>query len=124
MDEYESLGDVELDFIARVTWLYHQRDMTQVEIARILGVPRNRILRALAQANESGIVQIHFAHPFFNCLLVEKDLIERFGLRDAMVCPTPPEGMEIRDAVGQAAASYLQKHLKDGDTPGVAWGTT
>lgn len=120
----DRLNSEELDFVVRVSWLYYSQGMTQVAIAEHLGIARSRVLRALAVAQETGLVQFHLNHPLFNCLSIERELKDTFQLRDAMVVPTPPDPRLVREAVGQAGALYLQKTLSSGDVLGCAWGNT
>ena len=48
----------EQDALARVTWLYHHRNLTQAQIAQELGLSRPTIGRLLRQAAATGLVTV------------------------------------------------------------------
>jgi deoxyribonucleoside regulator len=97
----------------RVAQLYYEHDKTQDEIGTALGISRFKAGRLLSQARELGIVRIEVVHPRARLTALETALMQRFGLRDAVI---------VRDGVAQAAADYLTE-LKPA-TLGVSWGRT
>src|SRR4030081_3082386 len=48
----------EEDALAKVTWLYYHRKLTQQQIAEELGISRPTVIRLLRQASESGLVTV------------------------------------------------------------------
>jgi len=113
----------EIDLLSRVCWLYYKQNMTQSQIGKKLNISRIKVLQLLKKAKEEGMIQVRIVTPLYNCLLVEQKLKEQFGLKDAMVIPTPERGEDrLRESLGKAAAWYLERHLKSGNLLGVGWG--
>ncbi len=112
--------------LSKVSRLYYDRDMTQREIADRLHLSRPKVSRLLRQAREEGIVQITVYSPPGIYPELEEQLETQFGLQEAIVVEvTEPESQEaVSREVGIAAANYLQRTLRDGDTIGISWGTT
>ena len=97
----------------RVAQLYYEENKTQDEIGTQLSISRFKAGRMLTQARERGIVRIEIVHPRARLASLERQLADRFGLRDAVI---------VREGVPQAAADYLGQ-LKP-QTLGVSWGRT
>jgi len=119
-----SLDTQEDDLILRAAWMYHAEGLTQTEIATVLGVPRARVIRLLRASFDKGYVSVHLSHERYNCLSLEREIKAAFGLKDAVVIPTPQDVGKLTAMLGQAAASYLPKVVKDGVTLGTAWGSS
>ncbi len=117
-------GDVRL--MVRVAQLYYRLHLTQAEIGERLGLSRFAIGRLLDRAVRDGIVQIEIVHPAARLVTLEDELVERFGLRGAVVVEAPPgdepaaEQM-AREAVARGAAEYLAS-IRPGGAIGVSWG--
>jgi DNA-binding transcriptional regulator LsrR (DeoR family) len=58
------------------------------------------------------------------CYELEAALIARFGLRRAIVVPSPLPGADVRPFVGAAAGQYLSTRLPQGGALGTSWGGT
>ncbi|MEO6941995.1 MAG: sugar-binding transcriptional regulator [Terrimesophilobacter sp.] len=112
--------DTEL-LTVRIAELYYDENKTQDEIGALLGVTRWKVGRLLTQARERGIVRIEIVHPRARRLGIERDLRERFGLKDAVVVPAADD---LRSRVGQAAADYLTSLRPVPRTLGISWGRT
>lgn len=97
----------------RVAQLYYEQDKTQDEIGSQLGISRFKAGRMLTQARERGIVRIEVVHPRARLAPLERQLVDRFALTDAVI---------VRDGVPQAAADYLAQLQPR--TLGVSWGRT
>ena len=108
----------------RAAWYYYKSEMTQEEIAHRLGINRARVVKILDQCRREGIVSFHINGPFANCLELEKQLIDRYQLRDALIVPEidPPR---INKNLGAAAAQYIELNLgKEETLLGFGWGNT
>jgi deoxyribonucleoside regulator len=108
----------------RAAELYYDDVKTQDEIGSLLGITRWKVGRLLAQARESGIIRIEIVHPRARRLSLERELRERFGLKDAIVVPVPSDGSTLQARVAEAAADYLQVLRPVPRTLGVSWGRT
>jgi deoxyribonucleoside regulator len=119
------MTDQELQ-IVRVAELYYDDNKTQDEIGALLGITRWKVGRLLNQAREDGIVRIEIVHPRARRLGIERELRERFGLKDAVVIPAAGDGTEkeLLGQVAQAAADYLAALRPVPRTLGISWGRT
>ena len=117
-------ADPEEELQARVAWYYYVGNLTQQQIATRIGSNRVRVNRLLAAGRESGLVQITINSKIASCTELEQRLIERYGLGDAIVVPTPDRAEHVRDAIGVGAGAYLSKIIRDGSTIGIGWGRT
>ncbi len=117
-------ADREEQLATRAAWLYFIGNSTQAQIAKKLGLTRLRVNRLLAQAREQGLVQIHVTGRLASCVALEHALVDRYGLRDAVVVPTPAEAAQLRSVLAAAAGYYLSQHLHDNMSVGVGWGRT
>jgi DNA-binding transcriptional regulator LsrR (DeoR family) len=107
-------GEVAKAHIAR---LYYDDGLTKREIAQRLGLSRFKVARLLDQAREEGIVLIEIHDPVEMENTLSRQLEDAYGLDLAVV-------VRKDAAIARAAAAWLPELLKDGDTLGVAWGTT
>jgi DNA-binding transcriptional regulator LsrR (DeoR family) len=109
---------------ARICWFYFKEGQTQEAIAQRLALTRKRVNRILNEARASGFVQITINDPIGACAELEARLIEAFGLRRAVVVPTPAAEVDVRIVVGAAAGQYVSDHLAAGASLGISWGGT
>ena len=108
----------------RAAELYYEENKTQDEIGSLLGLTRWKVGRLLSQARELGIVRIEIIHPRARKLSLERALCERFSLADAVVVPSPTDGLSVADRVAEAAADYLRALRPVPGILGVSWGRT
>lgn len=109
--------------LTRVAWLYYVEQLSQQEIGDRLRLSRVRVTRLLQRARDEHIVEIRISTSTEPWLALERQLIERFGLRDAVVVPSDG-GERLRQHLGQAAATYLERVLCDDDVLGIGSGAT
>lgn len=123
----ESVNPAAMDrelLAVRVAELYYEEDKTQDEIGSLLHLSRWKVGRLLAQARTEGIVRIEVVHPQARRLGLERELCERFGLRDAVVVPATGSAEEDLKRVAQAAADHLRALRPAPRTLAVSWGRT
>lgn len=108
----------------RVAELYYDDNRTQDEIGALLKISRWKAGRLLSHARERGIVRIEIVHPRARRLALERQLRERFALKDAVIVPAPDHEEGITTRVAQAAADYLTQLRPAPRTLGVSWGRT
>jgi DNA-binding transcriptional regulator LsrR (DeoR family) len=121
-DENERAPDFAL--MARICWHYFKEGQTQDAIAQHLQVTRKRVNRIVAEARDTGFVQITINSPVSAFGALESDLAEKFGLRRAIVVPSPIDDGDARPIVGAAAGHYVSEHLPEPGTLGINWGGT
>jgi DNA-binding transcriptional regulator LsrR (DeoR family) len=117
-------ADAEEQLATRAAWHYFQGNSTQAQIAKKLGLTRQRVNRLLAYAREQGLVQIHVTGRLSGCVALEHKLAKAYDLKDVVVVPTPTEASQLRAVLAVAGGHYLGQHLKDGISVGVGWGRT
>jgi len=110
--------------MARICWHYFKEGQTQEAIAQRLGLTRKRVNRILNDARAGGFVQITINSPLGACVRLEAELVRAFGLRQAIVVPSPDASVDVRSVVGAAAGEYVSAHLADGAALGITWGGT
>lgn len=126
MVDSNSDNDVEFgdDLKTKVAWLYYMEGMTQDEISKSLGLTRSRVLRFLANARQSGIVQIRVTSKLSYCVELERSLESKFGLEQAIVIPKPQSAESIKDIIGAVLGGYISENVSQNMTIGLGWGKT
>lgn len=120
MDNYD-----ELRLLLKVAQMYYENDMTQSEISKELGIYRTTISRMLKKIREKGIVKISLNYHLNETFSMEQQLMERFGLKQAIVVPIEGEEKKLRlRAIGQACARLLAQIVRDDDVVGFTWGSS
>src|SRR5882757_5015993 len=105
--ERDEASTADAPLMARICWYYFKEGRTQEEIAQRLGLTRKRINRILTEARASGFVQITIRSSVSACAGLETRLVETFGLRRAIVVPSPEPDVDVRTMVGAAAGQYI-----------------
>lgn len=108
----------------RIAWMYYVEGLTQNEIADRLGIGRVTVVRNISEALEQRDVRIWITGEVAECLQLEKELKDAFGLLEAMVVPEPSNPTAINKAIGSAAGMYATEHMTDNFCVGVGWGAT
>jgi DNA-binding transcriptional regulator LsrR (DeoR family) len=113
------------EFLYQVARLYYEEELTQEQIARQIGLSRQKIQRLLDSAKKEGIVQIQVISPVSSHRETEKKLEKHFKLTKAIVVSSNIKAESItRKNIGRAAAAYLEDTLRDNDILGIGWGRT
>ncbi len=109
----------------RVCDLYYNRDVSQSDIASVMGISRPTVARLLQSAKQKEIVKIIICDPQERRHSeLERKLEKLYRLREVIVVDTIKEEQQQKDALGKATAGYLKSVMKDGFVIGVAMGTT
>lgn len=110
----------------RVAWLYFMEGRTQAEIAELLSTNRVRINRMINEARRSGLVTVTINSRLRSCVELEQKLTGRFGLKRAIIVPTPGDPTQVPVLLGQATADYVSMAISASDIRGigVGWGAT
>ncbi|MFJ5369577.1 helix-turn-helix domain-containing protein, partial [Bosea sp. CER48] len=75
------------DAKVRAAWLYYVEGLTQEQIAEALGLSRIKVVRMLAAARTEGLVKIRIDARSARQAGLERGLVTRFGLDEAVVVP-------------------------------------
>ncbi|MGW0948326.1 sugar-binding transcriptional regulator [Streptomyces sp. NPDC002623] len=111
--------------LVKVARMYHERGMRQPEIATHLNMSQPRVSRLLKEAVDRGVVRTVVVSPEGVHAELEDALVERYGLRDAVVVEVEGAGLDVIPALAAATAAYLDATLKGGDVIGVSsWSAT
>ncbi len=111
------------ELLVEVARYYYQMNLTQAEIGRRINASRSTVSRLLQQALDQGLVQITINYPWERAYDVEKQLCEKFHLREARVlCNKNRNEDETRTGMGVLAARLIDSHVKDGTILGISYG--
>jgi len=108
----------------RVAELYYEQNLSQQQIARIVGASHSTVSRLLNEARESGIVEIRIARRVETSPGVARQLRRCFDLRDVVVVPDAETAEGNLEAVGLAASELLLSVVANGMIVGITWGYT
>jgi DNA-binding transcriptional regulator LsrR (DeoR family) len=112
--------------MAKVSRLYYNEGLTQDTIVEKLNLSRAKISRLLQQARDVGIVTITVNSPAGTYSDLEEQIEARYSLREVIVVDVadPESQIVVNQELGIAAANYLNRIIKNGDSIGFSWGTT
>ena len=108
----------------RIAWHYYVEGLTQKEIAEKLGVNRVRVNRLLAASRASRLVQVQINSRLSNCVTLEQQLIQRFGLQEAIVVPSSDDPDLIQESIGFATGNWISDNISQIRSIGIGWGRT
>jgi DNA-binding transcriptional regulator LsrR (DeoR family) len=110
------------DLLTEVSVAYYQDGATQEEISKKFALSRAKVGRLLKQARDEGIVEITVKyHPVFSAK-IEQRLIERFGVKRALIALDQPNEEQQRQQVAGLVSHYLTNTLKNGMVVSVGQG--
>jgi DNA-binding transcriptional regulator LsrR (DeoR family) len=112
------------DPVLWAAWLYHHDDLTQNQIADIMGISRSSVVNYLQLARERNVVSIAVRPDLLQQVELSRELCDRFGLRNALVIPEDNKVTPPAQRIGAAGAEFLLQLLRPHDILGVAWGRT
>lgn len=115
-------GPAEQVLMATVARRYFLDGRSKTQIADALGISRFRVARLLDKAQAVGFVRIEISSPARIDVELSAGLIERYGLRHAVVLATQEvDESALRTQIGAAAADLLTEIVQPGDVLGLAW---
>ncbi|MBD1559726.1 sugar-binding transcriptional regulator [Vibrio sp. S9_S30] len=102
------------DLLTEISVAYYQDGATQEEISKKFSISRAKVGRMLKQARDEGIVEITVKyHPVFSAK-IEQRLVERFGVKRALIALDQPTEELQRLQVAGLVSNYLNNTLKNG----------
>ncbi len=108
----------------RAAWMYYVEEMTQNEVADVLGIGRVTVARLLTDARALGEVKIALSRDIAELPSLEVALQKRFGLNDAIVAPVAGDNADPTAPIGAATGQYLSTILRSNMKIGLGWGRT
>jgi DNA-binding transcriptional regulator LsrR (DeoR family) len=101
----------------RAAWLYYVHGLTQAQVADHLGVSRVKVHRLIALAHQQNSVKVFVEGGAAECIALEQDLKQQFGLRFCSVVPSDVDALALGPdatirSLGTAAALYLHQYLE------------
>jgi len=114
--------------LVEIARLYYMKGESQADIAGRFQISRSLVSKLLKRAREEQLVHIEIEtvkeeEP----LMLESELLSRFGLKRVMVEPViSSEGqtLDVAVRIGARAARYMQSVLHNGMKIGIEWGTS
>lgn len=118
--------DTEEQLIVRLAWACEIEGMTQADAAKRFGITRLRVNKALSEARRNGILRISVDSVFAASAALEWDLERAFGLKRAIVVPSPQNDASITPLVAAGLGAHLDDLLRSTDIArfGISWGNT
>ena len=119
------MTDKTSETLLTVARMYYVQSETMDAIAHQLGVSRSTISRLLKEARDRGLVRVTIVDPD-RPLGRLADLFQQHFRVNAHIVQVRPGASNVfrLDQVARTAADILGELVTDGDTVGVAWGTT
>ncbi len=117
----------ELRLMTKVARMYYEDNMRQSDIAKQLGLSQASISRLFNRAREEGIVRITVNTPKGIFVDLEKELMGRYGLIDAIVvdCQNGDDEELIQRDLGSAASYYVESAINNGEIIAISsWSAT
>ncbi len=105
-----------LDDAARAGWLYYVAGNSQEQIAKKLGVSRQTAQRLVSLSVSEGLVRVRLDHPIGRCMELSAQLQQRYALDFTEVVPTDPDAPGSIQGVAIAAATEIERWLRN-DAP-------
>lgn len=103
--------DSEDSLALRAAWLHYVGGLTQAEVAKRLGLPSVKTHRMIARVVAEGAVKVSIDGDIVECLELEAQMRQRFGLGFCRVAPDLAEsGIPLR-GLGMAGADWLRSQL-------------
>lgn len=116
-----------LSLLTKVARMYHERGLTQPEVAELLNLSQSRVSRLLREATDLGIVRTIVVAPTGVHTDLEDRVRASYRLRDVVVVDSPEEGDEeaLLASLGSGGAGYLETSLGAEDRIGISsWSST
>lgn len=116
----------ELRTMTKIARMYYEQGMRQSAIAERLNLSQATISRFLKRAQSEGIVRISVNMPQGIYTRLEEELMQIYGLQDAMVVDSSDEAEEyVQRDIGAAAAYYVETTIRQNQVVGLSsWSET
>lgn len=109
--------------LVKIAHYYYKQKLTQSEIAKRLGISRQRVNRLAQKLEEEGIVEIKINGYEGLYTDLENQLENIYGLKQVVIAPNI-DGEDPIEQLGMAGAKYIGDIVDHSSTIGVSWGRT
>lgn len=111
------------ELLVQASCYYYEQNLTQAEIGRKLNISRSTVSRLLQKARDQGIVRIIINYPWKRNYELERQLLQRFNLRESRVLISEDRGHdEVFTGLGLFAAEFVDGFVQDDMVLGVSYG--
>jgi deoxyribonucleoside regulator len=108
----------------KAAYLYYYDSLSQKEVADQLNISRPTLNKLLKEARQEGMVKIEIYdyRNYSNLIKLERQLCEKFGLKDAKLVDSISDDINIiKDRISKTAAAYFNMIIRSGMCIGVGW---
>lgn len=110
------------ELLVHVSELYYQQNLSQSQIAGILGISRPTVSRLLDEARESGVVEIIVHSPILKNPSLATVIRNEFNLREVIVISGSYGHDTALARCCEATANFLTTIMDNNTTLGITWG--
>lgn len=106
--------------------LYYEKKYTQNEIANIMNLSRQTVSKILNDAIKEKVVEIKIHNPEIACMELEKEICDKFGISNAVVCgvSSADESLCLLITVKSAVEHIYSLIEKGNQKIAISWGKT
>lgn len=116
--------DHEHFLMVKAAWYYYIENYTQQTISQLLGVSRGKVIALLERARQTGVVQFTIRQESSARMGLEREIMERFHLKDVFVVPAARTLDNLKESIAQAAAMYILRRAESGAYINIGYGDT
>ena len=110
--------------MVKAVWYYYIENFTQQHISELLGVSRSKVISLLDIARQTGVIQFNVCQDDGGRMQAERELISRFGLKDAFIVPGASTLPSPNESIAQAAAMYILRRAEENAFINMGYGDT
>lgn len=111
MSQDKRRHEIDQSLMVRAAWLHYVGGLTQAAVAKKLGVPSVKAHRMIAKAVADGLVKVSIDGDIVDCIELESELCQKYGLNICEVAPDlGEEGLPLR-TLAQAGGSFIGRQL-------------
>ncbi|TCV99887.1 sugar-binding transcriptional regulator [Biostraticola tofi] len=113
--------------LVKIATLYYSENKKQADIAQALHLSQSFVSRAITRCVREGVVKISVVQPPNMFIGLESAIQQRYGIDQAIIVDVADNAgaLQIKQAIGSAAAHYLQTSIRPNDLVGISsWSST
>ncbi len=116
------MSDNEDSLAVRAAWLHYVGGFTQSAVAKRLGIPSVKAHRLIARAVAEGVVKVSIDGDIAECVNLEVELSERYGLDYCEVAPDVDDDALALTTLGHVGADFLRREIERGEAAVIGFG--